>query len=124
MLQHLKQLPEFSIKSNYDLVPMMKSLGIKDIFDQEKCALVGIATEPLYADAFSQRAEIQVDKNGTVAIAITCMTLCLKGGISSCNRFRFNKPFHYFLQNTNTSEILFMGKVNRLSNCERRPTEL
>ena len=115
------EFPEFSIKSNYDLVPMMKSLGIKDIFDQEKCALVGIATEPLYADAFSQRAEIQVDKNGTVAIAITCMTLCLKGGISSCNRFRFNKPFHYFLRNTNTSEILFMGKVNRLSNCERRP---
>ena len=115
------EFPEFTINSNYDLVPMMKSLGIKDIFDQEKCTLVGIATEPLYADAFTQKAEIQVDKKGTVAIAITCVTLCLKGGISFCNRFRFNKPFHYFLRNTNTGEILFMGKVNRLSNCERRP---
>ncbi len=109
------EFPEFSVKSNYDLVSMMKSLGIKDIFYQEKCALDGVATEPLYADAFTQKAEIQVDKSGTIAIAITCMTLCLKGGISSCNRFRFNKPFHYFLRNTNTGEILFMGKVNKLS---------
>lgn len=116
------EFPEFSIKSNYNLIPMMKVLGIKDIFDQDKSVLDGIATEPLYADSFSQRAEIQVDKNGTVAIAITCMTMCLKGGISSHDKFRFNKPFSYFLRNTNTGEILFMGKVNELSDCERRPS--
>lgn len=116
------EFPEFTIKSNYNLVPMMKELGIKDIFDREMGVLNGIATEPLYADAFTQKAEIQVDKNGTVAVAITCMTLCLKGGISSCDRFRFNKPFSYFLRNTNTGEIIFMGKVNKLSDCERRPS--
>ena len=71
------EFPEFSIKSNYDLIPMMKILGIRDIFNQEKSALDSIASEPLYAESFGQKAEIQVDKNGTVAIAITCMTLCL-----------------------------------------------
>lgn len=116
------EFPEFSIKSNYNLVPMMKKLGIRDIFDREMSALSGIATEPLYTETFIQKAEIQVDKNGTVAVAITCMTLCLKGGISSCDRFRFNKPFSYFLRNTNTGEIIFMGKVNKLSDCERRPS--
>ena len=117
------EFPEFSIKSNYNLVPMMETLGIKDIFDLEKSSLSGIATEPLYAESFSQDAEIQVDKNGTVAIAITCMMMCLKGGISSPDKFCFNKPFSYFLRNTRTGEILFMGKVNKLSDCERRPSE-
>ena len=114
------ELPEFSIKSKYNLVPMMKKLGIKEIFEREMNALNSIATEPLYADAFTQKAEIQVDKNGTVAVAITCMTLCLKGGISSRDKFRFNKPFCYFLRNTNTGETLFMGKVNQLTDCAQK----
>ena len=114
------EFPEFSITSNYALIPMMKTLGIKDIFDQKQSALDSIATEPLYAESFSQQAEIQVDKHGTVAVAFTRMTLCLKGGVSSCDKFRFNKPFSYFLRNINTGEILFMGKVNKLSDCERR----
>lgn len=55
------------------------------------------------------------------AVAITCMTLCLKGGILAHDKFRFNKPFRYFLRNTNTGEILFAGKVNKLFDCKRKP---
>ena len=32
----------------------------------------------------------------------------------------FNKPFQYFLRNTTTGEIVFMGKVNKLSDCEKQ----
>lgn len=126
MLSHMHrdecdvEFPEFSIKSVFNLIPMMKTLGVQDIFNEENSTLDRIATEPLYAAAFTQEAEIQVDKNGTVAKAITCMTLCLKGGLSHSDKFSFNKPFQYFLRNTNTGEILFMGKVNQLTDCERQ----
>ena len=112
------EFPEFSIKSVFNLVPMMKALGVRDVFDEENSMLDRIATESLYATAFSQEAEIRVDINGTIAKAITCKTLGLKGGLSHSNKFRFNKPFRYFLRNTNTGEILFMGKVNQLTDCE------
>ena len=114
------EFPEFSIKSVFNLIPMMETLGVKDIFNEEHSVLDRIATDTLYAAAFSQEAEIQVDKAGTIAKARTCMTLCLKGGISHSDEFIFNKPFRYFLRNTNTGEILFMGKVNQLADCKRQ----
>ena len=88
--------------------------------NKQHSVLDRIATDTLYAAAFSQEAEIQVDKAGTIAKARTCMTLCLKGGISHSDEFIFNKPFRYFLRNTNTGEILFMGKVNQLADCKRQ----
>ena len=113
--------PEFSIKNKYDLVPMMKKLGLKNIFDEYNEAFDKIATVPLYAEKFSQEAEIEVDKNGTVAKAITTMmlskTMCMPEMIEE---LVFNKPFQYFLRNTTTGEIVFMGKVNKLSDCEKQ----
>lgn len=113
------EFPEFSIKSTYDLISMMRSMGVQKIFNESHKSINRMATQPLYAAGFSQEAEIQVDENGTVASAITCMTMCLKGGVSFCDKFRFNKPFSYFLRKTETGEILFLGKVKQLTDCER-----
>ena len=110
-------LPEFMIQSNHNLIPMLKSQGIAQIFDANRSPLDGIAVAPLCAVAFGQEAEIQVDENGTVATAFTAMTLCMKGGCG-CEEFCFNRPFAYFLQNTDTGEILFAGKVNQLTDYE------
>ena len=110
--------PEFSIKSKHNLVPMMEKLGLINIFDKYNEAFTKIATVPLYAEQFSQEAEIEVDKNGTVAKAVTTMmlgkTMCMPEMIEE---LVFNKPFHYFLRNTTTGEIVFMGKVNMLTDC-------
>ena len=113
--------PEFSIKNKYDLVPMMKKLGLKNVFDEYNEAFNKIATVPLYAEQFSQEAEIEVDKNGTVAKAVTTMMLsnsiCMPKMIEE---LVFDEPFQYFLRNTTTGEIVFMGKVNKLSDCEKQ----
>lgn len=113
--------PEFSIKSKYDLVPMMEKLGLKNIFDEYNAAFDRIANKPLYAEKFNQEAEIEVDKNGTVAKAVTTImlskTMCMPEMVEE---LVFNKPFQYFLRNTTTGEIVFMGKVNKLSDCEKQ----
>ena len=118
------EFPEFSIKSEHNLVPMMKNIGMTEIFDREASCFDRITEKPLYASAFIQNAEIDVDKDGTVAKAETCLTLCLKGGISYREEhIVFNEPFSYFLRNSETGDILFMGKVNRLGDCEKeKPT--
>lgn len=112
--------PEFSIKSKHNLIPMMESLGLKNIFDKYNEAFDKIATVPLYAEQFNQEAEIEVDKNGTIAKAVTTMlfakTVCLQKKI---DELIFNKPFQYFLRNTTTGEIIFMGKVNKLTDCKK-----
>jgi serine protease inhibitor len=116
--------PEFSIKSKYDLVPVMQCLGLNAIFNENFPGFDKIATQPLYADKFIQEAEIEVDKEGTVAKAVTEMFCECFSGISDYrDDLVFDKPFHYFLRNTTTGEIIFMGKVNYLEDCERSKSE-
>ena len=113
------EFPEFSISIEYDLIPMMKELGIKKAFDPEVESFDRIATIPLCAGSFRQKAEIQVDKNGTVAKAMTFMLLYQCASISESIELRFYRPFYYFLRNNVSGEVLFMGRVNTLSDCER-----
>lgn len=112
--------PEFSVNSEPDLIPMMTSLGLQSIFDPENAAFDRMATLPLYAEAFRQTAEIRVDQTGTAAKAMTFM-LCLECKCASKTvEMKFNRPFYYFLRSTATGEILFMGRINRLADCERQ----
>lgn len=113
------EFPEFSISNEYDLIPVMKELGMKNAFAPEVEAFDRIATTTLYAGTFRQKAEIQVDKNGTVAKARTFMILCKCASVSETVKLRFYRPFYYFLRNTVSGDILFMGRVNTLSDCER-----
>lgn len=110
--------PEFTIKGKYDLIPMMKQLGLQRIFDDSIGELNKIATEPLFVNKFEQEAEIIVDRVGTVARAKTsmCMMACCMPEISP--EVEFEEPFHYILRNTTTGEFLFVGKVNKLEDVE------
>lgn len=115
--------PEFSIKNKYDLIPVMKCLGLNAIFSENFPGFDKIASQPLHAEKFSQEAEIEVDKNGAVAKAVTTMECCHLGGYDDFGEeLIFDKPFHYFLRNTTTGKIIFMGKVNKLEDCERTET--
>ena len=99
----------------------MQHLGAYTLFSENFPAFDKITTHPLYASKFWQEAEIEVDKNGTVAKAETYMDDCFIGDyLNEARRVVFDKPFYYFLRNTTTGEIIFMGKVNQLGNCEKR----
>lgn len=110
--------PEFSIKNRYDLVPIMQCIGLNTIFSPSFPGLDKIATHHLYVESFSQEAEIGVDENGTVAKALTETDCHIGDYIDEPEKIVFNKPFHYFLRNTTTGEIILMGKVNKVENCE------
>ena len=110
------EFPEFSITNEFDLVPIMNKLGLSFIFEKDHTVFDSIATKPLYVKQFMQKAEIKVDEHGTVAKAFTFMDKCLGGSFSdSSDSFIFNRPFNYFLRNTDTGDVLFIGKVNNLS---------
>lgn len=112
--------PEFDIKNEHNLVSMMQSLGLVNIFLPSNPAFTRIATKELYAEEFKQEAEIKVDKEGTIAKATTKMRLVTWKSMSSFKeQFIFSEPFYYFLRNINSGEIIFMGRVNKLDDCER-----
>ena len=111
--------PEFSIKNEHNLIPVMNYLGAYTIFSKNFSGFDKITTQALHASTFFQKAEIVVDEKGTVAVGETEMECSQIGDYmdeSIPKEFVFDKPFYYFLRNTTTGEIIFMGKVNNLKN--------
>ena len=111
--------PEFKIKNEHNLIPVLKNLGLKNIFDSVASRLDKIASQTLFVNKFGQDAEIVVDRDGTIAKATTyagLMVCCMQ---DESKILRFTSPFHYILRNTDTGEIIFIGNVNKLPDCDR-----
>ena len=111
--------PEFKIKNEHNLIPIMAKLGLKNIFDSGVSKLDKIASQTLFVNKFGQDAEIVVDRDGTIAQATTyagLMVCCIQ---NESKILRFTDLFHYILRKTDTGEIIFIGNVNKLPDCDR-----
>lgn len=83
-------------------------MGIKDVFSEELADLLGIFPHYLYVSRVVQRAEIEVDEEGTVASALAGASLVYK---SPPPVFRANRPFAFLIVDRQTRSIVFAGKV-------------
>ncbi|KAJ8923864.1 hypothetical protein NQ315_010446 [Exocentrus adspersus] len=102
-------LPRFKISSDFNLNIVLNKMGIKDVFDLDKANLLGMFDHYLYLSRLIQKAEIEVNEDGTVASAASGGFLQNK---SQPPRFRANKPFLYFIVEKSTKSIVFAGKVS------------
>lgn len=107
-------LPKFSIISDLTINLILHQMGIKDLFSQTDANLLGMFNDYLHVSRILQRAEIQVDEEGTVASAAAGASLQFK---SPPARFLANKPFAYFIYDKGSGGIVFAGKFSN----PRRP---
>ena len=113
----LVEFPQFTVENEFDLISVMQSLGYQKIFDSK--IFTDILTKSMSVNSFEHKAKIQVDERGTIAKAVTTMhmynSIIIPDG---AEWIRFNNPFYYFIRNSNTGEIIFTGKVNKLADYE------
>ncbi|CAN8013094.1 unnamed protein product [Ixodes pacificus] len=103
------QLPKFDLKTEYNLVPALKKLGVGSIFsDADLSGITGdggkVVTE------FQHKAAIEINEEGTVAAAATAVR-------ASNNRtpsFVVNRPFLFYICEKATGRLLFLGEVHAL----------
>ncbi len=115
----LLQMPKFSFRTEVDLAPVLRQLGIVEIFDPYTMDLAGIAqsagsgtTVPIYVESISHTAGIETDEEGTKAVAVTVVSGgCLSAGPPSPN-VTLDKPFVYFIRAGQNGLVLFAGVVN------------
>lgn len=79
------------------------------MFDYAKADLLRMFPHYLYVSRIIQKAEIDVNEEGTVASAAAGGTLANK---SPPPKFQANKPFLYFIVNKVTRSIVFEGIVS------------
>ena len=111
-------LPRWKMTLDYDLVPALKGLGLKDAFAAKTADFTGVTDsaegESLYISAIRHKAFIAVDEAGTEAAAATAVTFKTESAPFNQDKpieFRCDHPFVYLIRDNNTGAILFMGRV-------------
>lgn len=100
-------IPKFSMETDYDLKKYLSDMGMNDAFDSMNADLSGISgAKGLFVGGAIHKAFVDINEEGTEAAAATGMAV-LQSGFS----FRADHPFLFVIQDNNTGQILFMGRI-------------
>ena len=100
--------PRFNLDASYNLREDLSAMGVTSIFD-EKADLSGIAGDgQLYVSDAVHKAFINVNEKGTEAGATTIIASSASGPPT----FLANHPFVFVIQDRETGNILFIGRLS------------
>lgn len=110
------RMPRFRIETDLDLVPRLQSIGMVLAFDPDRADFSGITGDPREEDRIHisqarHKALIEVNEEGTEAAAASAVEFALKAARPPDTRINIDQPFLFYLVDTDTRAILFMGRV-------------
>lgn len=110
------RMPSFEFDTdNKILKQALISMGITDMFDENKADFSNMCEKPFRVDDIIQKCKIKLDENGTLAAAVTEI------GMVGCTAFEIepssvdvvlNRPFAFLIIDRESGLILFAGKVS------------
>jgi serpin B len=106
-------LPRFKMTAEFRLSKVLARLGMPLAFDASKADFSGMSTEQrLVIDEVIHKAFVDVNEEGTEAAAATAVTMrAMAMRPTTPVVFRADHPFMFFIRDTRSGTILFMGKV-------------
>ncbi len=107
-------LPRFRFDSEHDLSKILPEMGMHTAFSRH-ADFRGLTDDfrDLHIDTAIQKANIEVQENGTVAAAATYATLSRGGAVKTipARNFVADRPFIFLIREVRTGLILFLGRV-------------
>jgi len=109
----LLTMPKFEFEQSFGLSDTLSAMGMTDAFNPDVADFSGMSDAQLFIQEALHKAYIGVDENGTEAAAATAVII----GVTSAPmptepiEVTIDKPFLFYIQDTATGEILFMGRV-------------
>lgn len=127
--QILGYIPKFKFDYDLDLIKDLNTMGVKDIFDQNKANLKGMTNEEnAYISEAKHKANIEFTQDGIKAGAAT------EGGGRGAGGFEywydvpveeidltFDKPYLFIIRDKETGEVWFTGTVYEPLSIEEEP---
>ena len=105
------QIPRFKYEYNVNNVKsILESLGIKEMFDEEKANFDGIAND-IYVSTIVQKTYIDFMESGTKAAAASGGIFADKAAMEQEKEVISDKPFVYLIRKKGSNNIYFMGIV-------------
>ncbi|CAL7946686.1 unnamed protein product [Xylocopa violacea] len=105
-------IPKFKFEFSSHLEPILRQLGIRDIFD-DTATLTGIirpkgSSRQLKVTDILQKTGIEVNENGTTAYVATAIEI---GNKIEDETFFAYHPFLFYLEDESTGTIIYIGKM-------------
>jgi len=105
--------PRFTFSSGFTLNGALADLGMPAAFT-EKADFSGMdGTTKLYIQKALHKAFVEVNEEGTEAAAATGVAMGLKSMAFDFATFRADRPFLFFIEDSKTGLILFMGRMEK-----------
>lgn len=110
-------MPKFHINGDYNLVSLLKKMGMTDAFESNLADFSRMGDFPGYISSVKQMSNISVDEEGTEAAAVTVLDFGGWGGdpYDMYEEFKVDRPFYFTIENNYTSTVLFAGRVKSLN---------
>ena len=106
-------LPKFEFDTKYNLNENLKALGMPTAFDAGNADFSGMnGNLDLFISQVIHQAYIKVDEKGTEAAAATAVVMTLTSSATPSNIFRADHPFIFIIQERETGNILFIGRMS------------
>lgn len=127
--QILGYIPKFNFDYDLDLIKDLNTMGVKDIFEENKANLKGITNEEnTYISEAKHKANIEFTQDGIKAGAITFGGGRGAGGfdylydvpVEEIN-LTFDKPYMFIIRDKDTGEVWFAGTVYNPLSIEDEP---
>ncbi len=108
--------PKFSLDTTCDLPGILGDMGMPTAFGMEAnfSGMDGYGSDMLFIENAIHKATIEVNEEGTEAAAATAVVMALKGPGPQPEQpivFRADHPFIFLIQDKESGNILFMGRV-------------
>ncbi len=104
-------LPKFEFDAKYSMTEALSNLGMPTAFDANSADFSGITgKKDLFISFVIHQAYVKVDEKGTEAAAATATGMEI-ASMRPRNIFNADHPFMFIIQERETGNILFMGRV-------------
>lgn len=104
-------IPKFKFKTTYFMVENLRNMGMPTAFTREADFSGMDGTNNLFIQNVIHQAFVEVNEEGTEAAAATAAIIGTVS-IPDIELFRANHPFIFIIQEKETGNILFLGRVS------------
>jgi serpin B len=106
------KLPKFKFKQRNILNSILIKMGMRDAFSSSNADFSKMSSKDLHISKIIHQSYIDVNEEGTEAAAATAVIIEISAAELARKEFNANKPFIFLIQEEQTGEILFMGRLN------------